>query len=231
MRNKLFLFLIISNLFYFTSDYSNADETTEYPVFENINWKVDGSVTPVHLNVTESFTFIKKILIHLSWTDNTWDINEFAGETALSNGVNIHIDGDQLFPHNITTNIDFGHFTDDGDVELKVDDKNPKSNSICASISLTRFMTTGVYINGISTFGIVVFDNITNVANLDDAHADISGFYDSEYLVEEGEATTIGETKNQFNIVDALMHDWLDELIILVLFGLGIFAFWKWWID
>jgi hypothetical protein len=208
-----------------------ADETNEYPVFENLDWKVDGSVTPVYINATQTFTFVKKILIHISWVDNTWDIDEFAGETALTHGINIHLDGVQLFPHNITTNIDFGHFTDDGDVELKTDDKNPKSNSICASISLTRFMTTGVYINGISNFGIVVFDNITNVANLNQAHADVSGFYDSEYLVEDVEPTTIGETKNQFNIVDSLMTDYITQLIVLILFGLGILIIYKWWID
>jgi hypothetical protein len=208
-----------------------ANDTTEYPVFENLNWNVDGSITPVYINITESITFIKKILIHISWVDNTWDILEFAGETALTHGINIHLDGVQLFPHNITSNVDFGHFTDDGDVELKTDDKNPKSNSICASISLTRFMTTGIYINGISNFGIVVFDNITNVANLDQAHADVSGFYDAEYILSEVEVTTIGQAKNQLNLIDSIMRDYLSQIIILIVFILGIYAFYKWWID
>lgn len=134
------------------------------PIIEPLDLRLDGSITPIHVNQTEDFTYITRIIFNLHWASNDlkWsDFGTLAG--GLVNGTAISYDNETL---NDPVKIihEFAHLA--YDVEIKSDDKNPQINHLSSRLSFFKFVPIGLDMGENRNLTFSVRDNLTAVCSL-----------------------------------------------------------------
>lgn len=137
-----------------------ANGPLKFMVLEKVDLFLDGSITPILVNLTTDMTHAMRFVWNLIWNDNTIDFDVFGTlAIALTNGTQVIYNGsDQLDP--ITAIKDFGSVS--YDVRIDSDDKNPKDNHLYSRLSFWKFVDAvdGLNIHDF-TLQFRVRDNIT----------------------------------------------------------------------
>lgn len=127
--------------------------------YERLDLYVDGSITPVYVNVTpDSFDYITEIIFYLDWIDNDIDWDNFGSGAALANG-------SQLMRDNWLCNT----YKTIGDLLrcsiercLVKDDKNPVGNHLGVMIDFTKYISgIGLKMMDNHALGVIIRDDIT----------------------------------------------------------------------
>lgn len=79
---------------------------TALPVWEKVNLLVNGS-TPVTLNLTKTFHVVQRLIWHIRWSGASVSWTNFAGDAALTNGLDVLVGGVSLLGETIKDNEQF----------------------------------------------------------------------------------------------------------------------------
>lgn len=179
-HKKLFVYILLG--LFFSGQYISSQTNAKRPHFifepvvEILDLYVDGT-DGVFVNITKDYDFIKRLIYHLHFVDNSIDFDNFGGEpTPLPNGFIIFYNDISLLNGGepIIANGDFGHLG--FDVSLTTDDKNPKGRIIIGRLSFDKINIDGLLINPSRTFSILVQDNITDLASVTEISIFIEGY-------------------------------------------------------
>lgn len=141
-----------------------ANGPLKFMVLENVDLFLDGSITPIMVNLTEPFTHVMRFVWNLIWADNAIEFNVFGDlATALANGTQVFYNNTAQLSA-ITTIGDFG--TASYDVRIDSDSRNPKENHLYSRLSFTRFIDTVEGLN-VHDFNLQfkIRDNITDACD------------------------------------------------------------------
>lgn len=139
-------------------------EAVVQPVIELVDLRVDGSIVTQHLNQTEDFTFVTRIIFNLHWAANDLKWSDFGTAAGgLTNGTSISYDN-QTLNSPIQIIHEFAHLA--FDVEIKSDDKNPQINHLSSRLSFFKFVPTGLDMAGNRNLTFTVNDNLTAVCSM-----------------------------------------------------------------
>lgn len=207
-----------------------GNDITQTLITEELDLTVDGSSSPVYVNVTKEFTYIRELLWHLDWVNNSVRYEEFADTGALVNGTNIHLNGVQLYDTNITDNDGFSHKC--FNVRIDSDDAQPnKGQALTACYDFTSYLSEGLYMFN-NTFGVVIFDDLTA---LDEFTVTIQGYLDSDYSPNVPVEIITIETEQDYTTGDPLLllEKFVEEnylYLILSIIGIAFLVIgWSWW--
>lgn len=159
---KKILLVVILLFFIIPVTYGSADtELKQVPVVEEIDLLVDGSITPITKSLTKTYNFISRVIIELDYDNANFVGSEFGAGAALTNGTSILINGDLVFPNNITTNDQF--FTLAFDVVQFTDEATPKETHIYTRLALSTLLPPfGLVYAGASSLSFIVQDDLTD---------------------------------------------------------------------
>lgn len=196
-----------------------ANGPLKFMVLEKVDLFLDGSITPILINLTEPFDHVMRFVWNLLWPDNNIEFDVFG---ILANPL---VNGTQVLYNNtvqldsITSIGDFG--TASYDVRIDSDSRNPKENHLYSRLSFTRFIDTDTGLN-VHSFDLQfrVRDNIT--AACDDFFVLIEGYkiikpfeIDQEFAL------------NPFEYFDQWARWALTEPLIwlVIITGIAVFVF------
>lgn len=163
------LLLIVSSLIIIiiitpTPVQAQANLPEKFMVFEKVDLYLDGSITPVIVNLTEPFDHVMRFVWNLIWRDNVVDFDVFGTlAVPLTNGTEVSYNGTTLQAQ-IKSIKDFGTLS--YDVRIDQDDKNPKDNHLYSRLSFWKFVS---YQEGLDvhdyTLQFQINDNITDACS------------------------------------------------------------------
>ena len=179
LKQRLFFLILCATL---TLNFSPANAQTieiSIPVVEVLDLNVSGNLTnPNIVSAVYDYTIITRVIWDLVFTTNTLDIDNFADDSALTNGVNVlYQDISLLDNSNITTNHDFAHAT--YDVNILSDEKNPKTRALSSRWSFDKFVGCecgGLLMDNDQTFSIYIQDDITALTTISEYQITIEGY-------------------------------------------------------
>lgn len=207
-----------------------GNDVTQSLINEELDLTVDGSGVTQYVNITLDFTFIREILFHIDWVNNSIRYEEFADIGALPNGINIHLNGEQLWDTNITDNDGFMHKS--FDVRIDSDDAQPnKAQALTACYNFEDYLSEGLYMFN-NTFGVVVFDDLTLLAEFT---VTVQGYLDSDYSPNVPVEVITIETEQDYTTGDPLhlVEKFVEEnylYLILTVIGIAFLVVgWSWW--
>lgn len=158
--SKTLLICFILAFFVFNSVNITTAAMIYTPVSESLNLKLDGSITPVTINLTETFHYVTYIMLHMEYDDPNFIGGEFGEGTALINGTRVLYKGNSLVNGNLKDNDDFYDYF--ADVNRFTDDKDPKSTHIHAHLDFTGTFQHNLRIHSFTDFQIVIQDDLTS---------------------------------------------------------------------
>jgi hypothetical protein len=197
MKKYLILFIISLS---FLSTQTKDVEAVELrlTVLENLDLYVDGS-TPngVWVNVTEDFDHIDRFVFIMDFVDQVLDFDDFAGDSALTNGIQIFYNNIQV-NSNITKNEELGRL---GRLSLLSDEQNPKGRTFTSEIIIDMLITSTISV------AFRVNDNMTDLTTLTTIEIEVFGHRD--------EVISYFSAKNNFEIYSgATSFIFLEDLDI-----------------
>jgi len=198
---KLFPLVLFVLILYPSVTSNNAQMMPFYTLrSESIDLKVDGSITTQSLTLQKNYTYIRRIIIELIYTDVNFVYDKFGEGTALTNGTAIIVYGSPYFDFNITRNYDILCLSQNS--IIFTDDSAPNCTIVVAEIVFDRFWgVTGLYITNNESLYFMVQDDLTN-AGLGIAHFKV--------IVEGAEETLVKEQPQAKNWIGWLNEVWLS---------------------
>ena len=201
-------------------------EETGYrkPVVESLDLMVDGSITPVLVNITKDYDYISRVIWMLHFIDNEIDYNTFGLLGALTNGSELIYDGSSLNMPIKTLN-DLSHMS--YDLRIDSDDKNPKDNHVVGRLSFFKFVPPyGLKMKEGHTFQAKINDDLSAVGSV--FILTVEGFKDINYEP-DFERDWLEEVFKMDDIADFVIFPVVLPLTLIftwefpiVLLGLGI---------
>lgn len=117
-----------------------ANGPLKFMVLEKVDLFLDGSITPIMVNLTEPFDHVMRFVWNLIWEDNAVEFDVFGTlAVPLTNGTRIFYNNTVQLEA-VRAIEDFG--TASYDVRIDKDDRNPKSNHLYSRLSFTNFIDT-----------------------------------------------------------------------------------------
>lgn len=216
MNKKISLILVIVSLFSFIAVPSTSQHQ---PLIEELDLLLDGSIDPVHVNQTEDFSYITRIIFNLHWRTNAINWDDFGLiEGGLANGTSISYDR-VVLNDPITILHEFAHFS--YDIDVKTDGKNPVDNHLSSRLSFFKFVPAGLLIAGARNITFTVADDLTGAGDL--FNVILEGYKAGE----TGPGTPVTATWSPVNI----LNFWVTNIIPVAAFGIFILvaaiAIWK----
>ena len=182
---KLLLVLLLSFFIIPVTNVSSVTELRQIPVVEEIDLLVDGSITPITKGLSKTYSYISRIIIELDYDNDKFVGSEFAAGSALTNGTSILINGDPVFPNNITKNDQF--FTLAFDVVQFTDEATPKETHIYTRLALSNVLPPfGLFYTNSSSLSFIVQDDLTAIGlAISEFEVTVAGFlYETVVLAE-----------------------------------------------
>jgi len=187
---------------------------------ETIDLKVDGSIIPQIKILTQNFTYIRRIVIGMLYSDPNFIQSEFAAGTALTNGTSIIVHESPYFDFNISSNFDLLALSEEG--MIFYDDDSPNSTFLVTGV---LFGPSNLYISSNESLYFIIQDDLT------DAGLAITAF---QVIVEGVEEITVVEKTQATNWFGWVNEVWLsittESIWLLVIFLCVIvlpFAAWR----
>jgi len=113
------------------------------PVWETLDLSINGSgAGGVLVAPSKSVYLWTRCIWHLEYTDNDINWSEFAGATALTNGVDLVIYGTSMLDNPIKAHADF--FKNGYDVSVQQDSRVPKDNILSSRWTFAKSAPKGV---------------------------------------------------------------------------------------
>ena len=157
---KLSLILVILSFLVFNSTNITTGAIVKTPVIEKIDLMVDGSITPITKNLTETFHFITHMTLEMEYNDPNWIGTEFGKGTALTNGTCFLYKGSPFFYKNITENKQLYSFF--SSVDRFTDDQDPKNVHVTAYLKFDRTFFIQLPISSLTDLQIMIQDDLTS---------------------------------------------------------------------
>lgn len=161
-RRYIPLLIFICGLGIIAPVYANGP--LKFMVLERVDLFLDGSITPITVNLTEDFQHVMRFVWNLIWMDNNIEFAVFGDlATPLTNGTQVlYNETVQLDP--ITAIGDFGSVS--YDVRIDSDSRNPKENHLYSRLSFWKFIDSDEGLNVHDfTLQFRVRDNITDACD------------------------------------------------------------------
>ena len=181
----------------------------DIPVIDELNLYLDGSGTPILVNLTKSFDVISRVIWHLEWSSNDFFWNQFGNAAALINGSNIVYNSTDLLPMNLTENESFAKTA--YDTSVLSDTRAPKLWHLFSRLTFWKFMpadSMGLSLLNGETFQIHIQDDITAVC--DDFSIVVEG-----YRQVKRQAINAEEESPDIEIITFLQGRFNDVMTIL----------------
>lgn len=139
--------------------FDDLDGRTTVPIVEEVDLKLDGSITQQVVNFSADFDYIMRLIFHLDFQDAAFLMSEFGKGTALTNGTQIFSEGSDLLGFNITKNEDFFRFA--YDTQVIEDDAAPKAVHIYSRFSFFKFSPNGLRYSSVLSLQLKINDDLT----------------------------------------------------------------------
>lgn len=163
MGNKiLLLFLIGLGSISIIAVQGNGEIPIRFLVAEQVNLRVDGSITPVLINLTKDFDHVMRFVWNLIWVEQNINFDDFGTKAGpLTNGTEFLYNGTNV-NGNITAIKDFGSAS--YDVRIDSDEVAQTKNHLYSRLSFTKItnINDGLDVHNFD-LQFRVNDNITDV--------------------------------------------------------------------
>lgn len=194
-----------------------ANGPIRFMVLEKVDLFVDGSITPVLINLTEPFDHVMRFVWNLIWSDNEVDFDIFGTlAVPLTNGTEVLYNNTAQLD-SIKAIKDFGSVS--YDVRIDRDDKNPKDNHLYSRLSFWKFVDQADGLN-IHEFDLQFRVNDDITAACDNFFVLVEGYRDINPFKDPQEAPL-----NPFEYFDRWARWAMTEPLIWLTIILGIAAF------
>lgn len=166
IKRLLILILLVISFFPLSmvlSDDINPFEEKEYklPIVEELDLKVNGSASPILLNLTSEFDWIRMLSVTFVWRDNAIDFDKYGAIAALTNGTEFLYDNKTFIG---TFKCLECYLSMCVDSIIVSDDKNPIDNHFIGFIYFHDHLTlNGLKMREGHTFNIRINDDLTSV--------------------------------------------------------------------
>lgn len=194
-------------------------EIFEYniPVVETFDLLQVGTVAnPYIVNITKDFHVMTKLNWILHFNDNTLDWEEFAADTALSNGILLNYSSFTI-DKPITNNHELMNLA--YNAHHFRDDKNPVGHIIWIQHLITSNIPSGILINDDNTIHIMIQDDLTAVGFA------IESFDVSFIGYKTIEVQTYNENFQGEDLLTLIENFWRSNSMALMAIGVSIFGF------
>ena len=143
------------------------------PVYETLDLLVD-STPAVFVSVTESFSYISRVIMTMRFPSSTLSYSEFGNETALTNGFYMDYNGAVIGDVPIKDNGDYYRFG--YDVAIASDAVATPNKVLSARWSFNKWSPHGLGMWDGETFGFYVQDDMTALTTVDSLYATVQGW-------------------------------------------------------
>ena len=189
---------------------------------EKLDLKQNGSLSsPVIMNLSETFTYVRVLVWHMDFTDNSFNWNAFAdNDTGLDNGIGVYYANDLVINDTIKQNDEFAHFS--YDINHYDDDSSPKGAILTSQWHFESITDYGLFISPDRQLQFYIQDDLSSYSNLNELTVTVEGCFGCGPL----EATTVTVHEATFNPLDAISPD-----LSFVIFGIiiiGVIAYGAW---
>lgn len=209
-------FLVISFLLlsFFSVGFVFGD-TWQEPVVEVLDLDIDGSPA-VFVNATKDFDYIMRVIFLLEFTDNQYNVDNFAGESSpLTNGINILFNEKSLLDNNNLTSL--GSFMLPAYDVTILSDETGSTHILSSRLTFAKYAPSGLRMSALRPLAFHVQDDMTVLSSIVQFTVTLEGYKWVSDAVDSGDSNFF---YNPVKVLTGIFISWYPVFLIVV--GLGV---------